>query len=286
MNGRKRKPTSLQLAALVKAREALIKKHTCEHCGDEDPSRGLNRESQDRIYTVRRDGVEHRYCISCKIYFRWLEKRLEIEQQLVELFTQKQSFWLLDFETTGKLEAPHCQIVEVAIIDQDGKLIFHRLCRPDIPMPESISELHGITDELLLNEPTFVQIWPEMEALLTSTSLPIYAWNAEFDRAALLKTAQHFQLQVPEQLRDKQRWRDAMSIFSRWYGEWSNKYSTYRWQKLNWACDELEIEMPEAHRALADALSALKVMRAIAEQAGKYPPPAEMPYHQRYYEEW
>ena len=286
MNVRKRKPSPLQLAALVKAREALIKKHTCERCGDEDPSRGLNRESQERIYTVRREGGEHRYCISCKIYYRWLEKRLEIEQQLVDLFTQKQPFWLLDFETTGKLEAPHCQIVEVAIIDQDGKLIFHRLCRPDIPMPERISEIHGIADDLLLNEPTFLQTWPELETLLTSTSLPIYTWNAEFDRAVLLKTALRFQLQVPAQVQEKQRWRCAMKQHAAWYGEWSNRNNTYRWQKLNWACGELEIEMPESHRALADALSALKVMRAIAEQADKYPPPLEMPYHQRYYEEW
>jgi DNA polymerase-3 subunit epsilon len=283
---RKRKPTPLQLAALAKAREALIKKHTCERCGDEDPSRGLQPDSQDRIYTVRRDGVEHRYCISCKIYFRWLEKRLEIERQLVDLFTQKQPFWLLDFETTEKLEAPHCQIVEVAIIDQDGRQIFHRLCRPDTPMPERISEIHGITDELLLNEPTFPQIWPELEALLTSNSLPLYTWNADFDRAVLLKTARRFQLQVPAQVQDKQRWQCAMKQHAAWYGEWSNGRNTYRWQTLGWACEELGIETPEAHRALADAFNALNVMRAIAEQAGKYPPPEEMPSNQRFYGEW
>lgn len=282
---KKKKSTPLQLAALEKAREALIKKHTCERCGDEDPSRGLNRESQERIYSVLRDGVKHRYCISCKIYYQWLETRREIEQRMIDLFAQKTPFWLIDFETTGKLESQHCQVVEIAIIDQDGNQVFYTLCRPDVSMPERASKVNGITDDLLIEAPTFVQIWPTLQALLSSTAVPIYAWNAEFDRQALLATLRRFHLQVPEQLCDKQRWRDAMAIFSRWYGEWSNKYSTYRWQKLEWACTELEIEA-DSHRALPDALSALKVMRTIAEQVGKYPPPAEMPYNQRYYEEW
>jgi len=46
---------------------------------------------------------------------------------------------------------------------------------------------------------------------------------------------------------------------------------------------KLEIEESEHHRAVGDALNALRVLQAIGSRAGKYPPPADMPYHQRYY---
>jgi len=75
-----RPATDKQRAALVNARAALAKKHTCERCGAYDPARGLQKQSQDRIYTLPQDGVVHRYCISCLLYFKWLDTRRGVEQ--------------------------------------------------------------------------------------------------------------------------------------------------------------------------------------------------------------
>ncbi len=82
----RRRATEKQLAALTKAREALARKHTCERCGCEDPAHGLQKDSDYRIYDTRRDGVVHRYCISCRHYFRWLDARLQIEAQQFPAF--------------------------------------------------------------------------------------------------------------------------------------------------------------------------------------------------------
>ncbi len=57
------------------------------------------------------------------------------------LFAEHTPFYLLNLETTGKLEERHCQIVEVGIIDQDGQVIYHSLCKPDIPMPAEAREV-------------------------------------------------------------------------------------------------------------------------------------------------
>lgn len=273
----KRQPTERQLAALAKAREALIKKHTCERCGDEDPARGLQRQSQDRICDTLHDGVMLRTCISCRIYYHWLDTRARIEQELHTLFAEKTPFYLIDTETTDKLESKNCQAVEIGIIDQDGKEIFHSLCKPDIPMPTAASEIHGITDDQLVAAPIFAEIWPKLVELLTSSTVPIYAWNADFDRQMLHKSAKRFQLDIPDTLRDPNRWRCAMRLHARWYGEWSNGKNDYRWQPLEWACSELEIQDSGRHRAIDDAQNALKVLRGIAERAGKYPPPQDMP---------
>jgi hypothetical protein len=94
-----RKATKKQLAALTKARAALAKKHTCERCGCEDPSRGLQKHSEGRIYDTLRDGVKHRYCISCRIYFRWIDTRRQVEQELHTLFAEHTPFYLIDTDS-------------------------------------------------------------------------------------------------------------------------------------------------------------------------------------------
>jgi DNA polymerase-3 subunit epsilon len=182
-----------------------------------------------------------------------------------------------------KVEHRDFQVVEIGIINQDGRLVYQSLCKPDIAMPASASEISGLTDTLLANAPTFPQIWPGLVKLLTSTDVPLYTWNADFDRQALLLTAKRFQLPVPTVVSSKNRWRCAMKLHARWYGEWSNGKNDYRYQPLEWACTELEIEESEHHRAVGDAQNTLRVLRAIGSRAGKYPPPAEMPYFQRYY---
>ncbi|MBE3561777.1 MAG: 3'-5' exonuclease [Ktedonobacteraceae bacterium] len=251
--------------------------------GAEDPARGLHRDSQDRIFTVLREGSQHRYCISCRLYFRWLETRERIEQELHTLFVERTPFSVLDTETTGLLESRRCQIVEIAVVNQDGMQVFHSLCKPDIPMPRSASDVSGLTDEDLVGAPPFTAIWPDLVELLTSTDALISSWNADFDREALVHTVRYFQLSVPEVISSKNRWRCAMKLHARWYGEWSNARNDYRSQPLAWACAELGIKESGSHRAVGDAQQALRVLRAIAAQAGKYPPPNEMPSFQRYY---
>src|SRR5712692_9040837 len=157
----------------------------CESCGCEDPARGLQKHSDYRIYDTLRHGEKHRYCISCRIYFRWIDTRLQIEAQLQALFEQRTPFLLLDTETTGKPEHRGFQIVEVAVVNQDGQILYQSLVKPDIAMPGEASEVSGITDAQLADAPTFTQIWPSLVQLLTSTDVPVCGWNADFDRQAL-----------------------------------------------------------------------------------------------------
>lgn len=279
-----RPATDKQRAALVKARAALLKKHTCERCGAYDLSCGLQKKSEDRMHRVLHDGVTHRVCISCWIYYRWLDIRRRVEQQLHALFAEHTLFYIVDTETTGTLLHRNSQIVEIAIVNQDGEMVYHALCKPDIEMPRSATEVNGLTDDDLADTLPFAQIWPDMVRVLTSTNIPPYAWSTDFDREMLLRTAKRFHLPIPEALSDKKRWCCAMKLHARWYGEWSNSKDDYRWQSLQWACTDLEIETSGHHRAVSDAQNTLRVMQALADRASEeYPMPTEMPYHDRYY---
>jgi len=237
------------------------------------------------MHNVVHNGVTHRVCISCWLYYRWLDTRKRVEQQLQTLFIEHTPFYIIDSETTGTLLHRDCQIVEIAVVDQDGTQVYHSLCKPDIEMPAEATEVSGITDALLATAPTFAQIWPDLVQLLTSKNIPLYAWSADFDREMILRTAKRFHLSIPEAVSNKNRWRCAMQLHARWYGEWSNGKNDYRWQPLEWACTDLEVETSGHHRAVGDAQNTLRVMKAIADRTGeKHPLPEEMPYHSRYHE--
>ena len=96
-------------------------------------------------------------------------------------------------------------------------------------MPPCAIEVNGLTDALLADAPPFTQIWPEVVQLFTSTDAPLYAWNADFDREMLVRTAKRFHLPIPEAINNKNRWKCAMKHHVRWYGEWSNGKDDYRW---------------------------------------------------------
>jgi DNA polymerase III subunit epsilon len=273
-----RRATEKQLAALTKARAALTRKHTCERCGLEDPSRGLQKHSDYRIYETLRDGEKHRYCISCRIYFRWIDIRQQIEQELHTLFAEHTPFYVLDTEATGKLESRHCQVVEIAVVNQDGQVVYHSLCKPDIAMPSEASEVSGITDVQLADAPPFTQIWPSLLNVLTSTEIPVYTWNADFDSEAFPAPCPGGdQRQNPLALRD-----EAPRQVVRGVEQWQERLSL---PAARMGLHRTGIEEGGYHRAIGDALNALRVLRAIGSRVGKHPPPADMPYHQRYYGE-
>lgn len=116
------------------------------------------------------------------------------------------------------------------------------------------------------------------------------AWVAQrpgsqghFAPSAMTKTA--VSTYFNEKKAEKSRWICMMDLHARWYGEWSTRRKAYRWQSLEWACIDLEVVGNGYHRAMNDALNTLMVMRTIANRAGRYPPPNDRPYHQRFFGE-
>ena len=64
---------------------------------------------------------------------------------------------IIDLETTG-VNLGTDRIVEIAIVKimPDGKkLVKRKLINPEIPIPASTTEIHGITNEMVKDAPTF-----------------------------------------------------------------------------------------------------------------------------------
>jgi len=93
-----------------------------------------------------------------------------------------------DLETTG-VNLSSDRIVEVAIVKvlQDGsRQVKRKLINPGIPIPPHITEIHGITDEMVKDAPTFKQAGNELKQFIEGCDLGGYNSN-RFDIPMLME---------------------------------------------------------------------------------------------------
>ena len=85
----------------------------------------------------------------------------------------------IDLETTG-INVSTDRIVEIAIvkIGLDGtKQVKRRLVNPEMPIPKASSDVHGITDEMVKDAPTFKAIANEVKQFIEGADIGGYNSN-------------------------------------------------------------------------------------------------------------
>lgn len=163
----------------------------------------------------------------------------------------------LDTETTGFKNWD--EIVEIAIVDQDGNTLLDSLVKPGRKIPPDAMAIHGITEDMVADAPTWTELWPQVQAALEGRVVGIY--NADFDLRLLEQTASNAGMVWEPPYAEAFC---VMNLYSEYKGDWNNKYRNYRWHKLEAAGRQLGIPLPNAHRALADTLLARKVLQGMA----------------------
>ncbi len=94
----------------------------------------------------------------------------------------------IDLETTG-VNLTTDRIVELAVvkISPDGtRIAKRRLINPQMPIPTASSEIHGITDDMVKDAPTFKQMSNEIKQFLENCDLGGYNSN-RFDIPLLME---------------------------------------------------------------------------------------------------
>lgn len=90
----------------------------------------------------------------------------------------------LDTETTGLSHKNGDRVIEIGAVKFDpltGEVgdEFHRYVNPGIPIPPAVTKIHGITDEMLADKPSFAEIAEELEEFVKGAHVVIH--NAQFD---------------------------------------------------------------------------------------------------------
>lgn len=165
----------------------------------------------------------------------------------------------IDTETTGRDPAVD-RIVEVACVTVLGGQVVERrhwLINPGRPIPKEASDVHGITDDQVVDAPPFAGIVEELIAELEG-KVPV-AYNAEFDRAFLTDEMSRTgvrRAKLPPALRSGVEWVDPLTWARELHKEEKSK-------ALGEVAARLGIEIQRAHRATDDAEAAAQVLASF-----------------------
>ena len=153
---------------------------------------------------------------------------------------------ILDTETTG---ARRSEIVEIAIIDLTGNPLLNTLAKPQQRISRGATAVHGLTAADVADAPSFPEIYPQLVDVLSDRRVLIY--NAKFDIEVLNYCCEVYQL---PRLNLEERSACVMEWYAQWFGDWSSKYGSYRWQRLG-----------GAHRALGDCRATLERLNTMTD---------------------
>ena len=162
----------------------------------------------------------------------------------------------IDLETTG-VNISNDRIVEIAIVKilTDGtKQVKRKLINPQIPIPAGASDVHGITDEMVKDAPSFKQIANEVKQFIENCDLGGYNSN-RFDIPMLIE--EFLRAGVPFSA-DGRKLVDVQKVFHMM--EQRTLGAAYKFY-----CNKV---LEDAHSAEADATATWEVLEA---QIERYP---------------
>ncbi|HDL7798385.1 TPA: 3'-5' exonuclease [Yersinia enterocolitica] len=172
----------------------------------------------------------------------------------------KRNYLILDTETTGL--GDDAEIIEISIIDCTGKILLDTLVKPLKTIPAAATAIHGITNEMVADAPTWRDIHYQFMVLTNDRTLLIY--NALFDSRLIFQTvaASNCQFSGKKYIFDAEC---VMESYAEYYGQWGQKRNKFKWQRLSNAAEQQGVVIDGApHRALADCKTTLGVIRAMA----------------------
>lgn len=214
--------TSRQLAALEKARETAIKNRTCTKCG---------------LIMSNKNALIDGKCYEC-IHAD------KVRETYKDIMKNKEQYLILDTETTGLGDAD--QIVEIAIIDLDGKELLNTRIYTEVPISPEASYVNGIKNSDLEGMPTIKELTPRIQELFKDKIILIY--NEVFDVRMLYQSG--------------------------FEGEFKSKCMMYlymdyinsdRWVGLQRAMEYEGIDIVQDHSAFGDCICVLELIKQIAE---------------------
>ena len=164
----------------------------------------------------------------------------------------------LDTETTGLKE--NDRIVEICLLEHDGAIVFESLVNPTVKVPPDATRVHHITDTMVSTAPAWPEIWPQVEAILTTRRIAIY--NAAYDLRLMQQSHRVHGLSWSASISHF----CIMKLYAQFRGDWNSRAGDYRWYSLDDARWQCGLDLLNAHRAYADTLLARAVLNFVAAQ--------------------
>ncbi|MHB6912838.1 3'-5' exonuclease [Streptomyces sp. DB-54] len=189
-----------------------------------------------------------------------------------KILADPDAYAILDTETTGLGRGS--RIVEIAVTTAAGTVLLDTLLNPGEPIPAEATDIHGITDAMVADAPSFSEVLPRLTEALAGRRTVIY--NRDYDTGRLRWELHLHHTRTTVDLTkyllwrgdrhpaadswlDAQQWEEcAMEQYAAFYGTWHPYWGNYTWQPLG-----------GGHRAQDDC----HAVQARLEQMAAYPNP-------------
>jgi DNA polymerase-3 subunit epsilon len=161
----------------------------------------------------------------------------------------------IDLETTG-INLSTDRVIEIAIVKispDKTRVVKHKIVNPQMPIPKSSSDIHGITDDKVKDAPTFKEVANELKQFIDNADLSGYNSN-RFDIPLLME--EFLRAGITLDMTNR-RMLDVQQIFHMM--EKRTLGAAYKFY-----CEK---ELIDAHSAEADASATWEILEA---QLGRY----------------
>lgn len=169
------------------------------------------------------------------------------------------TYYVLDLETTG-FSAVTEKITEIGIMKvKDGEVLDEFSCfvNPEKHIPQRVTEVTNITDEMVADAETIEKVFPKMlEFIGNDKNAVLVAHNAGFDIGFLKQNAKVLGYDFDY------TYLDTLSLAKDLFPE-------YKKYKLGKIADNLGIKVDVAHRALDDVDTTVKVFKVMLDMLDK-----------------
>jgi DNA polymerase-3 subunit epsilon len=165
------------------------------------------------------------------------------------------NYIVVDLETTGLDPFKGCEIIEIGITEiTQNKIVksYARLIKPKSYIPEFITGITGITNEMVMNEKYIEEVLPKFRDYIGNRT--IIAHNAKFD----LKFLNYYL--------EKQNLELITNFICTLELLKKNKNYKGKNKKLETACSYYNIVNDQAHRASSDTLATAKLFLKLKEE--------------------
>lgn len=176
----------------------------------------------------------------------------------IDCLSDDQILAVVDVETTGLSALYGDRVCEIGIVTARGDAIldtYQTLVNPQRPISPGAARVNGLSDADVCHAPTFAEIAPQVLARIESVTLVCH--NAPFDLGFL--SAEFARLAFP--------WQPVAVIDTL---ELARRHFHFPSNSLPAIASDLHLETPQAHRALADALTTYQVFRRFQGQLASH----------------
>jgi DNA polymerase III subunit epsilon len=172
-----------------------------------------------------------------------------------DILNNKPNYVIFDTETTGLGE--NDVIVQIGLLDLDGNVLMNTLIKPSKRKRISgeATAIHGITMKMLLDAPTFKEIYHRFVEIIRNKTVLIY--NAKYDTRLYWQTSAQDEIDT-----DSFKYVCVMLLYSVFEGDWSDYHGNFKYQRLPGG----------DHTAIGDCKATLELLKMLAMAEKKSPP--------------